>query len=220
MRRLLRALYLSPLARPLSALARLAALPFRPFMLYGMKCPTTGQFRRHSRVSSSAVFVDRGKLEIGDHVWIWHYSIVDCSGGVKIGRGCQIGAWVGIYSHSSHLSIRLLGERYIEIDRMERGGYVNAPVEIGEFTFIGGGAMIMPGVKIGRGCVILGGSLVAKDVPDFMIAGGNPARVVGDCRQTDLPHLASGSYAETYYDPALRREILERAAATPGPPGK
>jgi acetyltransferase-like isoleucine patch superfamily enzyme len=49
---------------------------------------------------------------------------------------------------------------------------------IGENTFIGAGAIVMPGVRIGRECIIGSGSVVTKDIPDNSMAVGNPARVI------------------------------------------
>ena len=53
-----------------------------------------------------------------------------------------------------------------------------APVIIGNNVWIGGGAIIMPGVTIGNSIVIGAGSVVTKDIPDNVIAYGNPSKVV------------------------------------------
>ena len=52
------------------------------------------------------------------------------------------------------------------------------PVNIGNDVWIGARVTILPGVKIGNGAIIGAGSVVTKDVPDFAIVGGNPARVI------------------------------------------
>ncbi|WDF56593.1 CatB-related O-acetyltransferase [Mucilaginibacter sp. KACC 22063] len=49
---------------------------------------------------------------------------------------------------------------------------------IGNDVWIGHGATIMPGVKIGNGCIIATGALVTKDVPDYAVVGGNPACII------------------------------------------
>lgn len=51
-------------------------------------------------------------------------------------------------------------------------------VVIGRGSWIGFGAQIMSGVKIGRQCVVAAGAIVTKDVPDFTVVGGNPAHVI------------------------------------------
>jgi virginiamycin A acetyltransferase len=50
--------------------------------------------------------------------------------------------------------------------------------EIGNDVWIGYGATIMPGIRVGNGCIIASQSVVTKDVPDYAIVGGNPAQVI------------------------------------------
>ena len=53
-----------------------------------------------------------------------------------------------------------------------------APIDIGDDVWIGANAMIAAGVKVGKHCVIAGGSVVTKDVPDYSVAAGNPAKIL------------------------------------------
>lgn len=53
-----------------------------------------------------------------------------------------------------------------------------APVNIGDYVWIGGGTVILPGVTIGNNVVIGAGSVVTKDIPDDVVAFGNPCRVI------------------------------------------
>jgi maltose O-acetyltransferase len=66
------------------------------------------------------------------------------------------------------------------IDSAERAqGLESAkPVRIGSDVWVGGGAIILPGVSIGSRCVIGAGSVVTRDIPDGVLAVGNPCRVV------------------------------------------
>jgi maltose O-acetyltransferase len=59
-----------------------------------------------------------------------------------------------------------------------RGKEYGAPIEIGSDVWVGGGALIMPGVRIGARAVIGAGSVVTRDVPDAVFAAGNPCRVI------------------------------------------
>lgn len=67
----------------------------------------------------------------------------------------------------------------------ERGLQFNKDVYIGENTWIGGNVVILPGVHIGRNTVIGAGSVVTKDIPDNVIAVGNPCRVLRNVSEHD-----------------------------------
>jgi acetyltransferase-like isoleucine patch superfamily enzyme len=110
-----------------------------------------------------------GEPEIGPETWIGPFCMVDGSGGLVIGRGCDLAAGVHVYTHSS--ARRCVSKRSEEIERR--------PVRIGDFTFIGANAVILMGVSIGSHCVIGAGAVVANDIPDRCVAVGVPARVVG-----------------------------------------
>lgn len=62
-----------------------------------------------------------------------------------------------------------------ELRRREEFG---KPVEIGSDVWVGGGAIILPGVHIGSRAVIGAGSVVTRDIPEGMFAAGNPCRVI------------------------------------------
>jgi hypothetical protein len=93
---MLKKLYLSPLGWLISAILNALTVFTRPFMSYGYFNRVTRRFNKFTRISSTTTLVCKNKLDLSDHVWIGHYSIIDSSNGVKIGRGCQLAAWVGI----------------------------------------------------------------------------------------------------------------------------
>jgi maltose O-acetyltransferase len=61
---------------------------------------------------------------------------------------------------------------------LRRTRELGKPVDIGSDVWVGGGALILPGVRIGSRTVIGAGSVVTRDVPDGVLAVGNPCRVV------------------------------------------
>jgi maltose O-acetyltransferase len=88
-------------------------------------------------------------------------------------------------------------------------GYtVVRPVSIGDRTYVGAGAIILPGVTIGADCVIGAGAIVTRDVPEGSVAVGNPARVVGSAAELRERHQRL--MAET------ARIDVAPAVATPG----
>lgn len=183
------------------------------FAAFGKRCIVYGywnsdhKYLPKCRISSKALILNKKKLKIEDNVWINHYARIDTTSGVEIGEGCQIGYGACILSHSSHNAIRLLGTHYMEIPIMDRAGYIFKPVKIGKYTFVGGGSCIMPGVTIGKGCVIGVNSVVTHDIPDYSIAMGNPARVAGSTLDTDREFLTNNpELKKMYYD----GEVLNR----------
>lgn len=112
-----------------------------------------------------------GEPEIGKDVWIGAFTVIDGSGGLKIGDGCDISCGVHIYTHSTVK--RCVSERkHPDVDR--------SPVEIGEHVFLGANAVILKGSKIGHHSVVGAGSLVLENtvVPPYSVVAGSPARVV------------------------------------------
>jgi maltose O-acetyltransferase len=86
---------------------------------------------------------------------------------VKIGDFSQFGPAVQIYAAMHPMNA--------ELRRKQEFG---KPVEIGSDVWVGGGAIICPGVKIGSKAVIGAGSVVTRDIPDGVFAAGNPCRVI------------------------------------------
>ncbi len=104
---------------------------------------------------------------IGDHVVINRKVLLDGRGGLLvIGHNVDIAQEVAIWTleHDVH-------------DDLHRA--VGAGVTIEDFAWIGFRAVIMPGVRIGRGAVVAAGAVVTRDVPPMAIVGGVPARAIG-----------------------------------------
>jgi acetyltransferase-like isoleucine patch superfamily enzyme len=108
-----------------------------------------------------------GEPEIGDGTWIGAFTLIDGSGGLRIGRGCDISSGAQIYTHSS-VRRCVSGRTYTEVERN--------PTTIGDRVFIGAGAVVMMGVTIGDSAVVAAGAVVTKDVPAATVVAGVPAR--------------------------------------------
>lgn len=111
-----------------------------------------------------------GDPRIGDGTWIGAFTVIDGSGGLTIGRGCDIASGAQIYTHSSAKRC-VSGRLHAEVDR--------APVIIGDRVFIGAGAIVQMGVTIGDGAVVAAGAVVTQDVPAGAVVSGVPARRSG-----------------------------------------
>lgn len=77
----------------------------------------------------------------------------------------------------------------IDTELRDRMLQYNKDVYIGENTWIGAGAIIVPGVKIGKNVVIGAGSVVTKDIPDGVVAVGNPCRVLREVGEHDREYF-------------------------------
>ena len=114
-------------------------------------------------------------IEIGENFYSnYNLIILDCAK-VLIGDNVMIGPNVSIYTagHPVHYEIRNQGYEY------------TVPVSIGNNVWIGGNAVINPGVSIGDNSVIGSGSVVTKDIPDNVIAAGNPCKVLRGINEED-----------------------------------
>jgi acetyltransferase-like isoleucine patch superfamily enzyme len=179
----------------MSFVTRASATLHRPFMVYGY----------YDR--GTVTIMNARALAVGDHVWVWHHTILDATEGLVIEEGCQIGAWVGVFTHGSESSIRLLGTRFVDIPNTERKGYTRGAVKIGAYTFVGAGSMILPGVTIGKGSLVASASMVIRSVPDYSIVAGSPAVVKGRTPELDQRFFREHDFSETYYDPQALAEI-------------
>ena len=201
-------IYLSPLGYLISFIQHILALIHKPFMVYGFYNKVQKQFMKLTRISSSTKILSSERLDIENNVWIGHYCLLDASNEIKIGKGVQTGPFVTIFSHSSHISIRLLGENYLQSN--ERIGYINGKVTIGEYTFIGTSSVIFPGVTMGKGCLIKAGSIVTKSIPDFSIVSGNPAVVIGNVLDMDEKYFHNKIVQENYFDKEVIKKWIKK----------
>ncbi len=168
-----------------------------PKMIWGYR-DASGVLRERTRISDTALLYRPERIFISDNVFVGHYNILDGVGGLEIGEGVQLAAGVGIFTHSSHVAIRLYGDHYHEVPEHDKKGYRIAPVRIGKYVFVGAGAKIFSGVTIGDGAMVYAGSVVTRDVAEFQIVSGNPAKVVGNTRELDDPYLKDPQLFEWY----------------------
>jgi maltose O-acetyltransferase len=106
-------------------------------------------------------------IELGERVYFNFNCVVLDVCSVRIGSFTLFGPAVQIYTATHPLNA--------EQRRREESG---KPVDIGDDVWVGGGAIILPGVRIGSRSVIGAGSVVTRDVPEGVVAAGNPCRVI------------------------------------------
>lgn len=111
------------------------------------------------------------RLSIGDGTVIHPGAHIGAIESVRIGRGVLMASNIYITDHDHDFTNP--AEPAIANRRA-----LAAPVEIGDHAWLGERAMVLKGVRIGRGAVIGAGSVVTRDVPAFAVAVGSPARVI------------------------------------------
>jgi len=126
-------------------------------------------------------FYNARNIKIGQDSIIGEGTVLDGRGKLLIGDHVDIATGVMIYN----------SEHDINDPDFKAKSY---PVEILDFVFIGPRAIILPGIKIGKGAIIAAGAVVTKDVKDFSIVGGVPAEVMGERKNKD-PHYKLGRAA-------------------------
>ena len=134
--------------------------------------------------------------------WVCKHLFAECGTNVNIERHADIGS--GRYiriGDNSGIGLRcvvgraiigknvMMGPDVVFIDRnhafsdpdepLQSTGYVECePIVVGDNTWIGTRVIILPGCRIGKCAIIGAGSVVTKDVPDYAIVAGNPARIL------------------------------------------
>ncbi|MCC6300738.1 MAG: acyltransferase [Anaerolineales bacterium] len=171
---------------------------FAPRMLWGYE-NINGEYLDKTRISDTVFLYHPERINFANNAFVWHYTILDGTGGLEIGEGSQIGAWVGIFTHSSHIAIRIYGAHYQDVPENEKKGYPTAPVVIGKYVFVGAGSIILPGVTIGKGALVFSGSLVNRNVGEFEIVAGSPAKVIGTTKDIDLKYLEEDEQLMAWY---------------------
>lgn len=114
-------------------------------------------------------------IEVGENFFANYNLVILDVGKVKIGKNVQFAPNVAIYTagHPVHPDSRNSGYEY------------GIDITIGDNVWLGGNTVVMPGVHIGNNVVIGGGSVVTKDIPDDVIAVGNPCRVLRKITEDD-----------------------------------
>ena len=123
-------------------------------------------FGEGSSVYDSATIF--GKIQVGKNTWVGPFTILDGSGGLKIGSNCSISTGVQIYSHDS--------VKWAVSGGVEK--YEYASTEIGNNCYIGPNTIIAKGVSLGNACIVGANSFVNKSFPDGSKIAGNPAKLI------------------------------------------
>ena len=119
----------------------------------------------------------RGRLVLGDRVFVGRNSVLAAHDLIEIGSNTLI---------AEHCSLRDQNHHLIPEERLHEVTAMCEPVRVAPNVWIGAGARVLKGAKIGEGAIIAANAVVTGVIPDRVIAGGIPARVlrtVGEAKQ-------------------------------------
>ena len=119
-------------------------------------------------VIESGAHIPFHKVEIGDNSGIGYRAFL---GSVIIGKDVMMGPDVIIVSRN-HVT------RRTDIPMRLQGGDEEKPVSIADDVWIGARVIILPGINVGHGVIIAADSAVTRDIPDYAVVAGNPAKVI------------------------------------------
>lgn len=131
-----------------------------------------------STIHIGANFFNPANVSIGHDTIVGDHCFMDGRAPLKIGNHVGIASQVLIYNDEHDINSPDYGNSF-------------GPVEIGDYVFIGPRAIILPNIKIGKGAVVAAGAIVTKDIPEFEIWGGVPAKKISD-RKIDNPNYRLG----------------------------
>ena len=152
------------------------------FVLRGEEYISIGDNSHFGKNNQLSVYREyRGKktgrksyIHIGNNVSIMDNCHVSCANLIEIGDGVLFGD--NVFVTDNYHGDNTYSE--IHIPPIERELYIGEPVKIGDNVWIGRNVCIMPGVCIGRGSVVGANSVVTKDIPEYCVAVGAPARII------------------------------------------
>ncbi len=125
-----------------------------------------------STIHIGANFFKPNSITIGHDTIIGDHCFLDGRAPLTIGNHVGIASQVLIYNDEHDVNSPEYGNSF-------------GPVTIGDYVFIGPRAIILPNVKIGKGAVIAAGAVVTKDIPEYEIWGGVPAKKISDRKITN-----------------------------------
>jgi acetyltransferase-like isoleucine patch superfamily enzyme len=137
----------------------------------GVRLGDNVRIREFGWVQVSSHLSDPGcGLDVGDDTYIGPHSVLGAAGGIVVGRGVTLGAYVQLLAENHRFDdgTRPVGEQ----------GVIRKGITVADGAWLGNSVIVLDGVSIGANAVVGAGSVVTRDVPAGAVVAGNPARVL------------------------------------------
>ena len=169
--RRIKTVFLELIVFKLHVIGQIPSHYFRRFFyrLFGMK------IGRGSAIHMGLKIYNPYNIEIGEDSIIGEDAVLDGRDSLIIGNHVDIASEVMIYN----------SEHDVQSEDFKA---VSRPVSVGDYVFIGPRAIILPGVTIKKGAVVGAGAVVTKDVLEYSIVGGVPAKIIGERKNKSLTY--------------------------------
>ena len=122
---------------------------------------------------ASTAVLDKPVLKIGNNTFIGYQVSISVGKKVTIGENCLIASGVIISDNDGHPLDPIKRAKHERVERSQI-----KPVHIGNYVWIGNNSIVLKGVSIGDGAIIGANSTVTEDIPAFVVAAGNPAKLI------------------------------------------
>lgn len=132
-----------------------------------------------------------GQFNFGDNSYIGDYVVIRLAGGfLNVGHDCSINGFAFIHATggisignnvriADHVSIHAASHNFLEKDKLvSKQGKTAKGIKVGNDVWIGSGAKILDGITIGNGAIIAAGTICNKDIEEYTVVAGVPARII------------------------------------------
>lgn len=127
-------------------------------------------FQGNNKIRNDVIFQGKGTIEVGVNSYISSFSVLGSNESIRIGNNCMI---------AQNVSIRDTDHKFDSLKKpMIDQGIITKPINIEDDVWIGFGAVVTKGVVIGKGSIIGANAVVTKDVQEYSIMGGVPAKLI------------------------------------------
>jgi maltose O-acetyltransferase len=168
------------------------------YTLVAMRLPSLGDHMTRAASACRVALLRRWifnkagrRINVGEGVFFSGNKSINCGNDVGFGEGCRIYAGGGLTIGSQVMIapyVTLITSNHRYMTQFDTSGHHEEykPIVIKDDVWIGERAIILPGVTIGCGAIVGAGAVVTKDVPDWCVVGGNPAKVIKYRNQDEM----------------------------------